>query len=729
MMYCRYSGVFYSLAGVKWEARIMQESDAAFPVIGELSFPASSPLTLEWNEASKEEVVCGSVATLKILSPGDRTYQDLYSIEVGRIRLDVYRNDSLYWSGTLDTEFYEEPYSSVSDYEVSLTFSDFGILSRLDYNLFGIKKLSDVLRCALSYSKINFSALDTSLISIYLLSIQSSDPLQLNIDSANFYDEDGVASTYKDVLTGILQPFALRVIQRAGKIYVYDLHSLYTLASASAINWASDDQMMSTDKVFNKVVITFSSYSNPAKIDTEIKYTDPVDLNREDDDFQYLNGWVINFRRNLNRNLVYLSLDGSSGMAEVWQRLYYMHSVPLIQGEELTCLAYAVTECMDYGSYSHPAGNTTLQRFTDMIRTNRVYIPAGTADKWALRLQQEMFVDFAWNGDNEAANNIFKKVNYLQIPCRIRLYDSAGNILYHYENRNAAAATSKIYLNNRLDGYGQRNHWVAGDYQYIEDKYSEHSYAWLEWYNVGDISANAAIGGWKTNHQTIGLPAEVLPDGPMKEVPAGEYIPYPPEGGYVEVTICEGLWAYKFNEQAFGTTPTADTAPDAYHDNIYEMFNYILYKTPRLTIVRNNLAYDEAGSDDVVYNARLNSSAANELKIDAICGTSVDANPAARGAFITDTGSLLDSWNARPGRTGYKKIEKILLDTLYSQFAARKTKLTGSVDLISGGWMYYTEAMQAGKRFVLAADIQNAINDTSTATLIELRPDEYNEIV
>lgn len=151
----RYTGTFYTALKIKWTVEIWQKdySEAA----GELSFTATDPLTLQWDEKEVEEPICGSSATLKILSPGNMTYIDLYTITAGNIRMDVMRNDSLYWSGTLDTEFYEEPYSTKKDYEVTLTFTDFGIWERLKYNLNGVQSIDSVLKDAITRSGINFA--------------------------------------------------------------------------------------------------------------------------------------------------------------------------------------------------------------------------------------------------------------------------------------------------------------------------------------------------------------------------------------------------------------------------------------------------------------------------------------------------------------------------------------------------------------------------------------------
>lgn len=158
-MVVRYSGGFHSRDGAIWRCDILQKSAVMFK-IGQLTYPSDEPLLIEWNDTSKEEPICGSTATLTIVSPGDRTYFDLYSVTPGDIRLDVYKNSILYWSGCLDTEFYEEPYDCDGDYEVSLTFSDFGILNRIPYNIKGLNSIRTILENALNVSKIKYSAIN-----------------------------------------------------------------------------------------------------------------------------------------------------------------------------------------------------------------------------------------------------------------------------------------------------------------------------------------------------------------------------------------------------------------------------------------------------------------------------------------------------------------------------------------------------------------------------------------
>ena len=106
-----YRGEFYSRENVHWDVRILSRDAMDVSGIGLLQFSTDEPLLFEWNAESKEKPICGSTATLTLISPGDRSYANLYTEDPTSLRMDAYRDGVLYWSGCLDPEFYEEPYS------------------------------------------------------------------------------------------------------------------------------------------------------------------------------------------------------------------------------------------------------------------------------------------------------------------------------------------------------------------------------------------------------------------------------------------------------------------------------------------------------------------------------------------------------------------------------------------------------------------------------------------
>lgn len=270
MLYERYSGEFLSRLGHVYRAEIWQEAAAPFSTIGELTFPSEEPLQIEWNEVDKEEPVASSICTLQIESPSDRKYIDLYTIKTGTVRLDVYRDDALYWSGTLDPETYEEPYERGSLYDVQLTFYDLGNLERLKFLPEDAEEAMPTVAWYIDYilsrAGLNYASLDTSLISTTTTDGKAIlSNLRLRVD--NFTDEDGEQSNLKDMLTDILQPLALRMVQRGGKIWLYDLNGLYSSATPEAATWDGDSQTLGTDVVYNNVKITFSPYANTELLD------------------------------------------------------------------------------------------------------------------------------------------------------------------------------------------------------------------------------------------------------------------------------------------------------------------------------------------------------------------------------------------------------------------------------------------------------------------------------
>lgn len=255
----RYQGEFFSVAGVLWRVEIWQDADTPYPVVGELRFPSDTPLSFEWFETDKLEPVQGSGATLQIVSKVDRQYKDMYTVEAGSIRMDAYRNDVLYWSGTLDTETYEEPFSYDNEYEVKLTFSDFSLLDRMNFSLSGARSIGSLIETFIAETKINHRGFE-KYISTTCNSVSGEMLYNVGISCENFYDEEGVPMTMREVLEEILRPFALRLIQRAGKVFIYDLNAVQTAFEPQTVHWESDDAVLGVDRVYKNVTLTFSPY-------------------------------------------------------------------------------------------------------------------------------------------------------------------------------------------------------------------------------------------------------------------------------------------------------------------------------------------------------------------------------------------------------------------------------------------------------------------------------------
>lgn len=763
----RYMGEFLSRKGVIWRVEILQEAAQPYSSVGQLTFEADEALVIDWKRRDKDEVICGSEATIKIESPGDRTYEDLYSIAVGQIRMDVYRNNALYWSGALDPEFYEEPYEMARYYVVALTFSDFGILDRLKYNLSGMQTLQAILTNALTRSTINYGSLDvTTYCTTKFEDGTAATPATLAIRSDNFFDEDGEPTTLKETIEGILQPLALRMIQRNGKIFVYDLNGLHNSAPRRAITWDGDSQTMGVDKVANNVKVNFSPYSSAELLTDDVEYTGEYSVEMVQDRnndalgsqpgkaiYAYYPDYSDEHRQGSawDYNLINFAIfigNGNNGKGLAYCGGRYCHILPIVGGPS-ECDAIA------WGFYS--GGHGPLDEYhhwpkkilntigkassTVVMRTNRVFLPKLTtedAQKYYVRLSLEMLLDARYNpftdgnnDGNEAGNyDAFKVCTaWAFVPVGITMYDEAGNALCHYVNSPIANGAAVGHLG-----------WAKGSWQAGAASFGD---AYLEYYDPNDLQENAGILGWKKNRHCIGRPDNELRRNTtycsqyampsifdsFKQMADGEYMPYPAQGGYLEIVVYAGVNCYDYAEGArIWRDPICNTTKtlEWNYRELYSKARWLLYKAPVVDLVKNNLVFDTAELKDVEYSGYINQAAKEEISIDTICGTSNVVCPTAKGIYCRATDSLQIQKLKRAGVTDHP--EKLLIGTLYSQYAERKTTLQGEAEIDAGDICAYTEQNQAGKVFLMSGEQQDVITDTSDIEVTEFVADEYEAI-
>ncbi len=764
-MQLRYSREFPSGNGVVWRVDLLEDRPVPFASVGTLELPFEEPLLIEWNETGKEEVMCGSVATLRVLSPGDRTFQDLYTIEPGCIRLDVYRGGLLWWSGMLDPEFYEEPYQDTRDYVVTLTFSDFGVLDRLKYDLSDMRTFREILDYAVCKSGINHGVVDSdSHTSLCFDDGETKARLEdLSVRSDNFYDEEGEPCTLKEVVEGILRPLAMRMVQRAGNIYIYDLNGLHRKAMPSLIRWTSDSQTMGTDKVANNVKVTFSPYAEAVGLAGDLKYGGEYDADcynlsssprYTDGGDEYYSYGPFEFGTDKmdigdfgNVHFTIFTNRVGDGLAAMSGDACFFHILPMVNGpseDDGVAWGYRagvpvngglIIDGVPVSGPQYKLNKTGRASDRMLMRSLRFYIPKlddTSARGYYLRLTLDMLLDSRYNPFTDGGENNRKKeyeavknnTSWVFVPVAVNLVDSAGNAVYHYSNKGIAesAATGSLMY--------ARGEWVSGPASFGD--------AWLEYYKSDTPKGDTGVLGWKKNRHCIGRPDwngrwnekycgiwskfvgfQILRSFSLMD--DGEYIPYPPDGGYVEVTVYAGVNCHAYGEHgAFGQTEKWDSG------DLWDKVCWHLYKAPEVEIVKNNLVFDQSEMDDIEYSGYINKSAKEPINIDTICGTTEKVCPTAKGVICRSSDGMRLRKLHRAGVTDHP--EKLLIGTLYSQFAGRMTKLSGECEITPAGLCKYTEANQPGKFFIMVGETQNVREDCTDATFVEFNPDEYDSI-
>lgn len=273
MYHLRYEGSFLSHSDVPWKVQIFQVAEEAFPEVGELRFDAEEPLVVEWEDVKKQGTVQGSTLTLQLDSPSDREYVHLYTISPRGVQVRVFRQEVLWWVGVMDSELYEEPYERENHYTVTLTFSDFAIADRLLLDQTGTVTLQDLLsslfkRGALYTTEGDamqeveeefLDRLDTSLISTTLPEEEEAKltPQRVAVSVSSFKEDEEEPETLRGALEKVMQPLGLRLVQKAGKLWLYDLHGLYLFGQRRPVTWNGAEQTLSVDSVIPAVSIKF----------------------------------------------------------------------------------------------------------------------------------------------------------------------------------------------------------------------------------------------------------------------------------------------------------------------------------------------------------------------------------------------------------------------------------------------------------------------------------------
>lgn len=711
MKYLRYYSGFYSRDNIPYRIEIWQDAEAAFDP--ERITLAADPVEIEWAEVDKLEPVHSSSATLNMVSLSDRCFADLYTVAPGTIRLDILRNGALYWSGTLDTELFEEPYSYKDRYITTVTFSDFAVLGRMDWQDRGVKTMSEVLETCLAAAGFNRGVLEkrvsTGLAEGYTGDL--FDDCSLMCD--NFFDEDDEPSSIREVLDEMLRPFALRLKQKNGKLLLYDINGIYDTAS-TAVQWRGTDAEMGVEPVYNKVTITFSPYASATLFDGTLApddiLTDQADVAGEEmvytDRTLNTEGFRFTYGASGTRRLGKLELTDAGGRPFRIDPEYSGSNAAGVMWGYRTGTDWHGSRPQnpvegDYGTYP------TMDTCHKMITLPKVRVLSNhdaNGRRYRMRVTLSVLFDVRYNPfepasrKNEEGNwdDFANWVNYGYIPVRILLYDDAGKARYYYDNHMVRWNEDPTY---------------GGTWKMMVESTQENiQISWLSFYDLSNREGNTGFGGWQENKRALGYYSGKLTDSYIK-APTGELLPSLPISGYIEVMIYSGVWRRDNN----------DNYP--FPHKVWTISRWLLYKDPKIEIVKDNGRDIE--EEDIEVSAWINRQAKEGLDISTIIGTSQVLVPSGRGYILkTSDLSILQTFN-RASVTD--SLERLLAGTVYSNYARRMSTLNGTVALIPSAEVL-SDVSSDNAKYMLLSEVQNLAAETSEIKMAEIAPDSYEGI-
>ncbi len=713
----RYQGQFYSRDNHRYRFEIWDSSGKDFETQEVLL--AADAIEIVWDEVDKLEPVHGSSATVSLLSMSDREFLDMYSVKYGAIRLLIFRDDQAapYWVGTLEPEVFEEPYSYKDRYITTLTFVDFAILDRISWEGKEFYSILEVVRRAINSARLSTTEGDPALdLRISTCLDLNHGPLSLSevyVLGENFYDEDGEAMNLREVLEECLRPFALCMVQKNG-FHLFDLNAI-SGDQPLEVQWAGNDAYIEADKVYNNVNVTFSPYGKDSFFDGTLSH-DEVLPDAEGGAYYRVgdgssdsisvvgfilhNGAQDDLPLKLMNGAQFFRIDsvysGSDEAGVIWARVDPMvgspnilinKSFPRVE-PDATSVEYIPKPIIKCPSAFCSMSSKPIEQNPSR--------PEWIIHRENLRISLEVLFDVRYNPFEQASGEnsgdwgaLQDWCNFGYIPAMLYLKDKSGNILYHYENRDTVMGSS--YLE-------PMNPWVAGSGKWGD--------MWLSYYNYSDRKSASGFGGWATNKRTIGYYRDALP-GSWQKTEDGLYAPFPPEKGYLELQIGSGIYQFDYKREV---------------KDIYSKARWLMYKNPKIEILDGNLR-KALENEDVVDSAWINRAAEESLDISTILGTPPKNMPTARGLIFDGNGSLIPNFY-RAGVTD--RIERLLIGTVYSQYANRNHLLSGTVKLLTD-FSVCTDRSEPGS-YVVVGETQRLAADESEIRMVRFSPDNYEGI-
>lgn len=688
----RYYSEFRDLEETLWRVEILQEGYA-----GEASEVTLSgtPLEIEWASADKMTVVQSSSATLQLVSRSDMQFLDMYQVKAGNVRMDVLREGALYWSGTLDPELYEEPYVMTKNYYVSLTFSDFAILEREKWDYKDFAQLQYLLEMCLTKMQIRYDGI-VKYVSTQLSASDTTDIFTaVKVNCLNYYDEDDESMSVREVLEETLRPFALRIIQKAGHIYVYDINRLYGAFTPKEVRWRNANAMLSQDVVYNNVTVTYSPYGQSSLVDAEVEGSTVS----EDEKWSYT----------LTPDDVatpgfdlYLG-DKAEGQMETGFMNKYFRIEPLLSGSEDAGVAQYVLWTKPDGTQEAVVPEWTLSKSPSAGLKTPVFIyRVDDPSRYKLQVIAEILVDGRYNpfeawdqGGNDKSDGRFDrnmKIFMQRGELAIRTSIDSENPDYIYSNKSIA-------FSDNYTGNGEWKTWAAS----AQDE-TEFSLCYYSFTNRG-AEGVTGVGGWTNNKQCIGQYWGDLP-AMWEKRGDGEYLDLPPVTGFLDLQLFTYCQAYN---QEGASTP---------NNGMNRTFHLIR----RLEVnVVDSVTYKVLPQEDIETKAWINKDAKEDLSIDTILGTMDYPSPIAKGQLFRMSDTSVIGTMYRAGVTD--RLEKLLIGTVYSNYATRHHTLTGDVRIITD-FTTLTDKHLPGV-YITLQERQNIRSCTSSLQMVTIDTDKY----
>jgi hypothetical protein len=344
---------------------------------------------------------------------------------------------------------------------------------------------------------------------------------------------------------------------------------------------------------------------------------------------------------------------------------------------------------------------------SSLMETPKIPVQSGGA--YNIRISLEVLFDARVNPfesggyNNDEQWEIVKDfINFVAIPCTLLMYTPDGKV-YSYNN-----------------SYSWDN--IIGDEGNFQQRYNSNQGRWIEgeggityltYYNESDRIDDTGIGEWKGNKQSIGRWIGELPKNITLNID-GEKLPNN-KVGELKLIVRRGARYSRIDKQTDVAINEFTTAK--------QYLRWQLYRNLQIDIVERSGRKIDV--EDVEFSAWINRAAREYLPINTYVGSLFTRLPMAQGVIMKNDTSEAISLFSRAGISD--KIEKLLIGTIYSNYASRRNVLSGTIKLIPQNAVL-SDKSSVNSRYVILSLTENLAHATAEVKMAEFDKDSYEGI-
>ena len=384
---------------------------------------SAEPVTITWDDAGITDVIHRSQLEARLIATEDGQYRDIIGQQSPVWCHLLIMKEGQYvrwWSGAYASATLSEPFSTEKNYEVSITFSDFGILERKAYDgacdtSNGIVGISDIFVHILS------SFLEDSYVGIIkvhnLLSANIGEDgiLDQMVRDKIFYEDDGSPRYMLDIVTDILEPTNTHIMQYDGEVHLFcpdcfTAEEVGDAVSRSMISGGTDAELETCER-WRRVDLDYPS-------DTDALYEFTPDM----DDYVYSGDYAD------------ISKDGDSSAVLAIGNTYAAPGsfYTMAGGEGLSAsMILLMNVGLSWPGGSRPGGPESIggirYSFPETricVSTSNVIVPSSASHR--IRIDIDIFAVFTHSGDFG--------LYLIELPVVVKFIDSNGSVSYLKEN-------------------------------------------------------------------------------------------------------------------------------------------------------------------------------------------------------------------------------------------------------------------------------------------------------